>query len=117
LLTLLRLAESDVELNALKALVENVVPFFYPGDSSTAARAPQILDGMPTQSREIILTNMKQSASLTLEILKSLYPHANLDAAGEGFAATCIDEESLKLVEDFAVTAECIIDMLPIDMS
>jgi hypothetical protein len=35
LLTLLRLVEIDAELNALKEMVENVVAFFYPGDSST----------------------------------------------------------------------------------
>jgi hypothetical protein len=37
LLTLLRLTESDAELNALKAMVENSIAFFYQGDSSTAA--------------------------------------------------------------------------------
>jgi hypothetical protein len=45
---------------------------------------------------------MRQSSSLTLGILKSLYPQANLDAVSEGFAATCSDEEALKLVEDSA---------------
>jgi hypothetical protein len=48
---------------------------------------------------------MRQSTSLTLGILKSLYPRANLDAVGEGFAVTCSDEEALKHVEDFAVMA------------
>jgi hypothetical protein len=40
-----------------------------------------------------------------------------LDAAGEGFIATCSDEEVLKLVEDSAVTAGHIVDMLGVDMS
>jgi hypothetical protein len=44
---------------------------------------------------------MKQSASLTLSILKSLYPRANVDVVGEGFTATYSDEEALKLVEDY----------------
>jgi hypothetical protein len=60
---------------------------------------------------------MKQSASLTLGILKSLYPHANLDTASEGFAVTCSDDEALKLVENCAVMAEHIVDMLPVDVS
>jgi hypothetical protein len=60
---------------------------------------------------------MKQSASLALGILKSLYPRANLDEVGKGFVATCTDEEALKLVEDSAVMAGHIVDMLPIDMS
>jgi hypothetical protein len=76
-----------------------------------------MLDNLPTQSREIILTNMRQSVSLTLRILKSLYPRADLDAAGEGFMETCSDEEALKLVEDSAVMVGQIIDMLGVDMS
>jgi hypothetical protein len=76
-----------------------------------------MLDNLPTQSREIILTNMRQSVSLTLRILKSLYPRADLDAAGEGFVVTCSDEEALKLVEDSAVMVGQIIDMLGVDMS
>jgi hypothetical protein len=59
---------------------------------------------------------MWQSASLTLGILKSLYPRADLDVAGEGFVATCSDE-ALKLVEDSAKTASQVVDMLEVDMS
>jgi hypothetical protein len=36
---------------------------------------------------------------------------------GEGFAATCNDDEAFKLVENSAMTAGHIIDMLPVDMS
>jgi hypothetical protein len=86
-----RLAESNAELNALKVIVDNAVAFFYPGESSRAC-ASQILDNMPIRSWEIILTNMSQSTSLTLRIMKSLYPRADLDAAGEGFTVTCSDE-------------------------
>jgi hypothetical protein len=60
---------------------------------------------------------MKQSTSLTLCILKSLYPLADLDAVGEGFAATCSDEEALKLIKDSAVMTGHIIDMLGVGMS
>jgi hypothetical protein len=60
---------------------------------------------------------MKQLMSLTLGILKSLYPRADLDTMREGFAATCSDEEALKLVEDSAVTVRHIVDMLGVDMS
>jgi hypothetical protein len=98
-------------------MVDNVMAFFYPGESSSRTRAPQMLDSLPTRSREIILANMKQSTSLTLSILKFLYPRANLDTASEGFAATCTNEEALKLVMDSTVTAEHIIDMLGVYMS
>jgi hypothetical protein len=76
-----------------------------------------MLDNFPTRSREIILANMRQSASLTLGILMSLYPWADLDATGEGFTVTCSDEEALKLVEDFAMTAGQVVDVLGVDMS
>jgi hypothetical protein len=42
---------------------------------------------------------------------------ANLDVVGEGFVATCSDEEALKLFEDFAKTAGQVVDMLGVDMS
>jgi hypothetical protein len=98
-------------------MVENVVAFLYPSDPSTVARAPQLLDGPPNRSCEVVLINMKKSASLTLMILKSLYPRADLDAVGQGFVSSYIEEEASKLVEDSGVTAECILDMLPVDMS
>jgi hypothetical protein len=98
-------------------MVGNPVAFFYPGESSSEARTPQMLDSLPMRSREIVLANMRQLTSLTLKILMSLYPRADLDAAGEGFAVTCSDEEALKLVEDSAVTAGHVVDMLGVDMS
>jgi hypothetical protein len=75
-----------------------------------------MLDSLTSRSREIILTNMRQSVSLTLGILKSLYPEADLDTAYEGFAVTCSDDEELKLVKDSGKTASQIVDMLGIDM-
>jgi hypothetical protein len=47
----------------------------------------------------------------------SLYPRADLDTVGEGFMMTCSDEEAVKLVEDSAVVAGQIVDMLGVDMS
>jgi hypothetical protein len=47
----------------------------------------------------------------------SLYPQADMDVEGEGFAVTCSDEEAVKLVEDSAVTAGHIVDMLGVVMS
>jgi hypothetical protein len=95
-------AESDTELNAPKMMVGNAVAFFYPGESSFEVPPPQMLNSLPTRSQEIILANMRQSASITLGILMSLYPRADLDAVGEGFAVTCSNEEALRLVEDSA---------------
>jgi hypothetical protein len=76
-----------------------------------------MLDSLPTRSRVTILTNVRQSVSLTLGILMSLYPRANLDVSGEGFTATCSDEEALKLVENSAVMVGQIVDMLGVDRS
>jgi hypothetical protein len=98
-------------------MVGNTVAFFYAGESSSKVRAPKMLDNLPTRSREIILMNMRLSASLTLRILRSLYPGANLDVAGVGFTMTCSDGEALMLVEDSDVMMGHIVDMLGIDMS
>jgi hypothetical protein len=57
---------------------------------------------------------MKQAVSLTLGILKSLYPRVDLDIAGDGFAATYSDEEGLKLVEDSTLTVDRIVEMVPV---
>jgi hypothetical protein len=97
-------------------MVDNAIAFFYPSESSFGARTLEMLDSLPTRSLEIILANMRQSVSLTLGILKSLYPWADLDAMGEGFAAPCNNKEALKLVEDSAVTAGQVVDMLGVDM-
>jgi hypothetical protein len=86
-------------------MVDNAVAFFYPSESSSNAHAPQMLYSLPNSSRVIILANMRQSTSLTLGIPKSIDSQADLDAAGEGFAASCSDEEALKLVEDSAKIA------------
>jgi hypothetical protein len=50
LLTPLQLTEFDAQFNALKAMVENAVAFFYPNNHSTIALAPQLLDGLLAQS-------------------------------------------------------------------
>jgi hypothetical protein len=60
---------------------------------------------------------MREASSLTLRILKSLYPWVDLDAAGEGFTVTCTEEEADKLVEDSAETVTRVIKILPVDMS
>jgi hypothetical protein len=36
---------------------------------------------------------------------------------GEGFAATCSNEEAINLVEDSTRTADQVVDMLGVDMS
>jgi hypothetical protein len=54
---------------------------------------------------------------MTLKILKSLYPRADLDAAGEGFTVTCSDEEALNLIEDSTVMAGQVVDIVGVDMS
>jgi hypothetical protein len=97
-------------------MVENTMAFFYPEDSASATQAPQLLDGLPTRSREVILANMIQSASLTLGILKSLYPRASLDEVGDGFVTTYTEEEASKLVDDSVVTMSEVEEMLPVDM-
>jgi hypothetical protein len=40
-----------------------------------------------------------------------------LDVVGEGFAVTFFEDETNKLVEDSAVMASRVVEMLPINMS
>jgi hypothetical protein len=87
-------------------MVENTIAFFYPNNPSSTTRAPQLLDDLPTRSQEVILTNMKQLVSLTLETLKSVYHRADLDVVGESFAVTYTNEEDSKLMEDSTVMAD-----------
>jgi hypothetical protein len=111
------LADVEGKLRTLKALAQNMVDYFYPQDSDTTPRAPELLDMLSTRSREIILSNMRKASNLTLRILMSLYPKADLGAAGEGFAATCMEDEATDLVQGFLEIATQIIEMIPIDMS
>jgi hypothetical protein len=60
---------------------------------------------------------MRKASSLTLRIVKSLYPQADLDAIGEGFTVTCTKEKANKLVEDSIMMATQVIEMLLVDMS
>jgi hypothetical protein len=60
---------------------------------------------------------MRQSASLTLRIQKSLYPQSKLDVVGEGYVATCTKDEGSKLVDDSTLTMSRIVEMLLVNMS
>jgi hypothetical protein len=82
----------------LKVLVENTVAFFYPDGTR----------GYSCQHGTIIKLNPWD--------LKVSLPQANLDATGEGFVATFIEEESNKLVEDSTMIASQIMEVLPVDM-
>jgi hypothetical protein len=59
---------------------------------------------------------MRKVSSLILRILKSIYPRADLDATGEGFAASCTEEEASDLVQSFVETATQVIEIIPVDM-
>jgi hypothetical protein len=101
----------------LKAVAENVVAYFHPQDSDMASRTLELLDMLPTRSWEVITSNMRKASSLTLGILKSLYPKADLDATDEGFTATSSEGEATNLVQSFIETATRVTEMIPIDMS
>jgi hypothetical protein len=98
-------------------MVENIVVYFYPNDPTSAAWTPILLDGLSTRSQEVILANMRKVVSLSLGFLKSLYPRADMDVVGEGFAATYTEDEANQLVEDSTVMVSRVMEMLPVDMS
>jgi hypothetical protein len=91
--------------------------YFFTQYSNTTSWAPELLGMLLTQSREVIASIMKNAWSLTVGILKSLYLKANLDEVGEGFVATCSEEEAVDLVQSFIETMTQVIEMILIDMS
>jgi HEPN domain-containing protein len=93
---------------------ENVIAYFYPQDLDSA---PELLDMLMTRSREVIIFNLRKASSLTLGILKSLYPRAELDAVGEGFATSYTEEEADDLVQSFVETMTQVIEMIMVDTS
>jgi hypothetical protein len=90
-----------------------VVSYFYPQDLDIASQAPELLDMLLTRSQKIILSNMRKASSLTLEILKSLYPKAYLGAISEGFTTMCTENEANDLVQGFLEIATQIVEMIP----
>jgi hypothetical protein len=58
---------------------------------------------------------MRKASSLTLRTVKSLYPRADLDTVGEGFAASN-KEEADDLVQSFIEIATQVIRMIPVDV-
>ena len=67
---------------------------------------------MPDKTRELMKKGMLKASSLTLGILKSLNPRANLNVAGEGFAKDCDPTRASQLVEDSVAAATEIIEMI-----
>jgi hypothetical protein len=66
------------------------------------------------KSRELIKKQILMASSLTLGVLKSLYPHANLDVVGEGFTKDCDQAQAAQLIKDSLQAAAQIIDMINI---
>ena len=69
---------------------------------------------MPDKTRELMKKRMLRASSLTPGILKSLYPRANLDVAGEGFAKDYKSAQASQLVKDSVTAATEIIEMIKI---
>ena len=67
---------------------------------------------MLDKTRELMKNRMLRASSLTLGILKSLYPRASLDIAREGFAKDCEPTRASQLVKDSVAAASEIIEMI-----
>ena len=91
-----------------------VVSYFYSGQAHTASQLPELLTTVPEKTRELMKKRMLRASSLTLGILKSLYPRANLDIAGEGFAKNCEPMQASQLVKDSVAAATEFIEMIKI---
>jgi hypothetical protein len=109
------LAVVEAELKTSKTVTENAMKYFYLQDLDVVPRAPELLDLLPTQSREVIHSNMRNASSMTFGILKYLYPKADLGATSEGFAQTCTEEAANELVRSFLEMVTQIIEMSPLN--
>ena len=77
-------------------------------------KVPELLIAVTDKTRELMKKRMLRASSLTLGILKSLYPRADLDVAKEGFARDCDQARASKLVKDSVAAATEIIEMIQI---
>ena len=107
-------AAAELELSSLRTAAEKVVSYFHSGQAHTASQVPKLLAAVPNKTRELMKKRMLKASSLTLGILKSLYPHANLDVAGEGFAKDCEPARASQLVKDSVTAATEIIEIIQI---
>jgi hypothetical protein len=84
-----------------------------PGLSSPCPHAPgYATDSIPRDN----YLHHEESFKLNSWDLEIPLPWANLDVAGEGFTATCTEEEAGKLVKDFVESATRVIEMILVDM-
>ena len=70
------------------------------------------LDTLPARVRGCIKTTLIKAGSLTLGILKSLYPRAALDIVEEGWAAGTTQEKAQELMNSFRGAALKLASML-----
>ena len=94
--------------------MEKVVSYFPSDQAHAASQVPELLSAVPDKTQEQMKKRMLKASSLTLGILKSLYPRANLDVAGEGFAKDCESAQASRLVKDSVAAATEIIEMIKI---
>jgi hypothetical protein len=105
-------AAAELELSSLRTAAEKVVSYFYSDQAHAASQVPELLSAAPDKARELMKKKMLRASSLTLGVLKSLYPRANFDIAGEGFAKDCEPARAAQLVKDSVAAATEIIEMI-----
>ena len=73
---------------------------------------PRLLATLPARVRGCVKMALIKAGSLTLGIMKSLYPKATLDIVTEGWAVGTIEEKALELMDSFCGIARKLASML-----
>jgi hypothetical protein len=108
----LLLAAAQLEATSLATAASKVVGRFYPDQPHPSSQLPELLSAVPEKAKEQSKKEAIKASSLTLGILKSLYPRADLDVAKEGFAKGCTSARAMELVKDSIEAATSIVEML-----
>ena len=96
----------------MKQITRSTLGYFYPEAELSDSEVPRLLDSLPGRVRGYIKTALVKADSLTLGILKSLYPKASLYVVADGWAADISLEKADKTVRSFKGVATKIAAMI-----
>ena len=88
-----------------------MIKYFTPHTDPTIGMA-NLLNKIPNQARDWVRRIAERSSQVTMGILKSLYPRANIDAAGDGWAQDVTQDQAGALADSSQSAAERVTRML-----
>ena len=99
-------------LELLHQTLRSTLEYFYPGVDLSDSELPCLLSTLPARIRGCVKTATIKAGSLTLGILKSLYPKAALEVIADGWAAEITKDDACRLMQSFRDVAFKLVPML-----